>query len=223
MAPDYYERREFAVMMIPWSRSTYSIATTCPSCSGPHIHTVAMHPQFNRQVFYQWHVMICLVVTDISENFPHKYLCVTFSRLIVKLLPHKIIYDYSTYIWLFCWFPTHAANTLLWRSYSSKKQETDEEFDARWEAYFNREDIDAWELRKGVNDLYGHDLVPEPKIVVAMLRAARRINDVAMAVRILEAASLELLLCRNSCRANRIADNHTTSCNYTISGYLARA
>lgn len=119
---------------------------------------------------------------------PIKYLCVTFSCPTAKLLPHKIIYDYGTYIWLFCWFPTHAANTLLWRSYSSKKkQETDEEFDARWEAYFNREDIDAWELRKGVNDLYGHDLVPEPKIVVAMLKAARRINDVAMAVRILEA------------------------------------
>ena len=37
-----------------------------------------------------------------------------------------------------------------------------------------------------MNELYGHDLVPEPKIVVAMLNAARRLNDVAMAVRILE-------------------------------------
>jgi len=31
------------------------------------------------------------------------------------------------------------------------------------------------------------------------------------------------VLCRNSCRANRIADNRTTSCNYKISGNLARA
>ena len=85
-------------------------------------------------------------------------------------------------------FSPHAANMQVWRGYASKKkQETDEEFDARWEAYFNREDIDAWELRKGLNDLYGHDLVPEPRIVVAMLKAARRLNDVAMAVRILEA------------------------------------
>lgn len=75
----------------------------------------------------------------------------------------------------------------LWRGYSSKAIETDEEFDQRWVNYFNREDIDAWELKKGLNDLYGHDLVPEPKIVSAMLRAARRLNDVAMAVRILEA------------------------------------
>lgn len=72
------------------------------------------------------------------------------------------------------------------RRYSSKKEESDEEFDARWEAYFNRDDIDAWELRKGLNDLYGYDVVPQPKIVVAMLKAARRLNDVALAVRILE-------------------------------------
>ena len=75
-----------------------------------------------------------------------------------------------------------------WREYASKKaEETDDEFDARWEAYFNRENIDAWELRKGLNDLYGYDVVPEPKIVVAMLKAARRLNDLPMAVRILEA------------------------------------
>ena len=73
------------------------------------------------------------------------------------------------------------------RRYSTKKEESDEEFDARWEAYFNRDDIDAWELRKGLNDLYGHDVVPQPKIVVAMLRAARRLNDIALALRILEA------------------------------------
>ena len=38
-----------------------------------------------------------------------------------------------------------------------------------------------------MNELYGHDLVPEPKIVAAMIRAARRLNDVALAIRILEA------------------------------------
>jgi cytochrome c oxidase subunit 5a len=81
----------------------------------------------------------------------------------------------------------YAVSTQLWRSYSSKKTETDQEFDDRWEAYFNREDIDTWELRKGLNDLYGHDLVPEPRIIKAMLKAARRLDDLPMAVRILEA------------------------------------
>lgn len=74
-----------------------------------------------------------------------------------------------------------------WQRYSTKVHETAEEFDAKWVEYFNREDIDSWELKRGLNDLYGHDLVPEPKIVVAMIRAARRLNDVAMAIRILEA------------------------------------
>ena len=65
--------------------------------------------------------------------------------------------------------------------------ESDEDFDARWLAYFQQPELDAWDLKKGVNELYGHDLVPEPKIVVAMLQAARRLNDIALAIRILEA------------------------------------
>lgn len=76
----------------------------------------------------------------------------------------------------------------MWRGYAETQvAEYDEEFDARWLDYFNRPDIDTWELKKGLNDLYGHDLVPEPKIIIAMLKAARRVNDIALAVRILEA------------------------------------
>ncbi|XP_035620256.1 cytochrome c oxidase subunit 5A, mitochondrial-like isoform X1 [Oncorhynchus keta] len=67
------------------------------------------------------------------------------------------------------------------------KLESDEEFDARWVTYFNKADIDAWELRKGMNTLIGYDLVPEPKILEAALRACRRLNDLASAIRILEA------------------------------------
>lgn len=65
--------------------------------------------------------------------------------------------------------------------------ETDEEFDARYVAYFSRKDIDGWEIRKGINDLQGMDLVPEPKICVEVIRACRRVNDFALAVRFLEA------------------------------------
>lgn len=38
-----------------------------------------------------------------------------------------------------------------------------------------------------MNDLCGMDLVPEPKIIVAALKACRRINDYALAVRFVEA------------------------------------
>ena len=31
---------------------------------------------------------------------------------------------------------------------SEEKTETDDEFDARYVAYFNRKDIDGWEIRK---------------------------------------------------------------------------
>ncbi|XP_028399133.1 cytochrome c oxidase subunit 5A, mitochondrial-like [Dendronephthya gigantea] len=77
------------------------------------------------------------------------------------------------------------------RFMSDKPVESAEAFDARWEAYFNREDIDDWELRKGVNELYGHDLVPEPRIVNAMLRACRRQDDFGMAIRVLEMVKLK--------------------------------
>ena len=69
---------------------------------------------------------------------------------------------------------------------SSKVTETDAEFDARYEAYFNRADIDGWEVRKAMTDLAGMDLVPEPAIVAAALRACRRLNDYALATRVLE-------------------------------------
>ena len=68
----------------------------------------------------------------------------------------------------------------------SSTAETDAEFDARYEAYFNRKDIDGWEIRKGMADLGAMDLVPEPTIVAAALRACRRVNDYALTTRILE-------------------------------------
>lgn len=57
---------------------------------------------------------------------------------------------------------------------------------SRYEAYFNRPDIDGWEIRKAMNDLAGLDVVPEPKIVNAAFKACRRVNDFALAVRFLE-------------------------------------
>ncbi|RXG60476.1 cytochrome c oxidase subunit 5A, mitochondrial, partial [Armadillidium vulgare] len=35
-----------------------------------------------------------------------------------------------------------------------------------------------------MNDLCGMDLVPEPKIVIAALKACRRLNDIALAIEI---------------------------------------
>nr|CAI5863470.1 unnamed protein product [Callosobruchus analis] len=83
--------------------------------------------------------------------------------------------------------PKKAHAATVSRFMSSHSTETDEQFDTRFENFFNRKDIDGWEIRRGINDLWGHDLVPEPKILIAALKACRRVNDFALAVRILEA------------------------------------
>ncbi|XP_067645156.1 cytochrome c oxidase subunit 5A, mitochondrial-like [Eurosta solidaginis] len=75
---------------------------------------------------------------------------------------------------------------------ASHGEESEEVFNKRYEDYFNRKDIDGWEIRKGMNDLMGMDLVPEPKIIEAAIRACRRVNDIALAIRWLE-------VCKNKC------------------------
>ncbi|XP_041368279.1 cytochrome c oxidase subunit 5A, mitochondrial-like [Gigantopelta aegis] len=78
------------------------------------------------------------------------------------------------------------ASTLV-RQKHEDHQESDDAFDARYEAYFNRPNIDGWEVRKAMNDLQGYDLIPEPRIIIAAMKACRRIDDYALAVRYLEA------------------------------------
>ena len=71
------------------------------------------------------------------------------------------------------------------------RKETDEEFDQRYVDYFSKPDIDGWELRKGMNDMQMMDLVPEPKIIIAALKACRKLNDYALTVRYLEAIKMK--------------------------------
>merc|ERR1712170_293804 len=77
------------------------------------------------------------------------------------------------------------------RMMSSQSTETEAEFDARYEAFFNRSDIDGWEIRKAMGDLSGMDLIPEPQIVAAALRACRRVNDYSLTTRILEVVKMK--------------------------------
>lgn len=79
-------------------------------------------------------------------------------------------------------------------------EETDEQLDQRYLNYFSRLDIDGWEIRKGINDMHGLDLVPEPKIIIEVLKACRRVNDHSLAVRYLEAVQ------RKACYKKNIVD-----------------
>jgi len=66
--------------------------------------------------------------------------------------------------------------------------ETDETFEAKWIDFFNSPNIDEFELQQGMNDLIDlFDAVPEPEVVAAALKAARRLNNFAIAIRIIEA------------------------------------
>lgn len=56
----------------------------------------------------------------------------------------------------------------------------------RYVNYFNNEDMDEWQIRQGITDLIGHALILEPKVIIAVLNACRRINDYALSVRFLK-------------------------------------
>ncbi|KIH43993.1 cytochrome c oxidase subunit Va [Ancylostoma duodenale] len=79
------------------------------------------------------------------------------------------------------------------------------EFDKHFIDYFNRPEIDGWEVRKGefrssviyfltlrtLTELHDYDVIPDPKVVEAALRACRRVNDFSLCVRFLEAIKIK--------------------------------
>ncbi|KJH52574.1 cytochrome c oxidase subunit Va [Dictyocaulus viviparus] len=66
-----------------------------------------------------------------------------------------------------------------------------ERFDNHFINYFNRPEIDGWEIRKALTELQDFDVIPDPKVVEAALRACRRVNDFALCVRFLEAIKIK--------------------------------
>ncbi|KAI5751815.1 hypothetical protein M8J77_011138 [Diaphorina citri] len=69
---------------------------------------------------------------------------------------------------------------------NSHHDESEEDLINRYKNYLNRECIDHWEIRKAMNDLAQDDGVPDPVIIIAALKAARRLNDYALTIRLLE-------------------------------------
>lgn len=63
--------------------------------------------------------------------------------------------------------------------------------------------------QRNLNNAFAYDLVPSPSVVAAALKAARRVNDFATAVRIFEGTIL--FFSPNSSRINR-----TTTCGPSI-------
>lgn len=73
-------------------------------------------------------------------------------------------------------------------SSSAHGQETFETFNERYVQFF-KDAEDLFEVQRGLNNCFAHDLVPAPSVIEAALRASRRVNDYATAVRIFEGIS----------------------------------
>ncbi|KAF9461963.1 COX5A, subunit VA of cytochrome c oxidase [Collybia nuda] len=74
---------------------------------------------------------------------------------------------------------------VLVRLASQHAEETFEAFSERYVSFFqNAEDL--FEVQRGLNNCFSHDLVPSTSVVEAALRAARRVNDYSTAVRVFE-------------------------------------
>ncbi|KAH8591433.1 cytochrome c oxidase subunit VA [Bisporella sp. PMI_857] len=66
-------------------------------------------------------------------------------------------------------------------------EESFEEFSARYVFEKEFEQVqDVFELQRNLNNAFAYDLVPSPSVLVAALKAARRVNDFPTAVRIFE-------------------------------------
>ncbi|KAF5404744.1 Cytochrome c oxidase polypeptide [Paragonimus heterotremus] len=66
-----------------------------------------------------------------------------------------------------------------------------EEFRSRFLDAFNDKTLDGWWLRTWMQKLNLEDAIPPPEVVSSALRACRRLNDVALAIRFLEAVRLK--------------------------------
>lgn len=81
---------------------------------------------------------------------------------------------------------TYIPRTTVGRASHGEPDIFAEKFDEGYVKFFESDKIDGWQIRKGMNDVLGMDMVPDPKIIIAGLHACRRVNDYALAVRWLE-------------------------------------
>ncbi|KAH8652149.1 cytochrome c oxidase subunit VA-domain-containing protein [Xylariales sp. PMI_506] len=76
-------------------------------------------------------------------------------------------------------------STTVARRSDPHAEETFEEFTARYEKEFDSVN-DVFELQRNLNNAFAYDLVPSPSVIIAALKAARRVNDYPTAVRVFE-------------------------------------
>lgn len=80
---------------------------------------------------------------------------------------------------------TLPARAMAVRKAHGHAEESFEAFSDRYIAFFKQAE-DLFEVQRGLNNCFAHDLVPSPAVVEEAVRAARRVDDYATAVRIFE-------------------------------------
>ncbi|KAG1474533.1 hypothetical protein G6F56_000309 [Rhizopus delemar] len=79
-----------------------------------------------------------------------------------------------------------AAMGMSQRFYSAgHEEESFESFNERYVKFFDGVE-DLFELQRGLNNAFAYDLVPAPSVIESALKASRRVNDYATAVRVFE-------------------------------------
>lgn len=68
---------------------------------------------------------------------------------------------------------------------SSHEDESFESFNERYVKFFDGVE-DLFELQRGLNNAFAYDLVPATSVIESALKASRRVNDFATAVRVFE-------------------------------------
>ncbi|ORX90164.1 COX5A-domain-containing protein [Basidiobolus meristosporus CBS 931.73] len=80
----------------------------------------------------------------------------------------------------------HARTTQVGaRFYSAHEEESFETLTDRYVKFFEGVD-DVFELQRGLNNCFAYDMVPSPLVIESALKAARRVDDLATAVRVFE-------------------------------------
>lgn len=59
-----------------------------------------------------------------------------------------------------------------------------EDFENRWIKFFRNDAFDQFELQRGLNHCFNHDIIPTIPLLEEALRACRRLNDLGAAMRI---------------------------------------
>nr|CAX71160.1 Cytochrome C Oxidase [Schistosoma japonicum] len=80
----------------------------------------------------------------------------------------------------------------------SNKTEPYEIFKSRFMKAFDDPKIDGWWARTWMQRLHLEDAIPPPEVVVSGLKACRRLNDIALAIRFIESVKFKCQACKGS-------------------------